>query len=294
MSRASATSHACVDATAPRAASGAWSSGPGRSSTITWPLQDTTVLQVRTEQGGDVIVKASATSQHLPREIAAHRDHLRSLPGLAPLLHASAEDRILVTRYLPGRLVEGTPEEWQPECYRQAGALLARLMVPQGTSDIYVDKILRRAAEFLRSAEPLLAPGLHAAVTRAFDSFAPEPVSLVLTHGDFHPRNWLIHQGKVALIDFGRTAARHWTSDLVRLRHQQLRGEPQLELALFAGLARELDADDLRQYRLEELLQGLATVWWAHGIGDSLQRRRQAHPERAVGWPADDRPSTAL
>ena len=261
-----------------------------------WPLQDTTVLQVRTEQGGDVIVKASATSQHLPREIAAHRDHLRALPGLAPqLLHASAEDRILVTRYLPGRLVEGTPEEWQPECYRQAGALLARLMVPQGTSDIYVDKILRRTAELLRSAGPLLAPGLHAAVTRAFDGFAPEPVSLVLTHGDFHPRNWLIHQGQVALIDFGRAAPRHWTSDLVRLRHQQLRGEPQLELALFAGLARELDADDLRQYRLEELLQGLATVVWAHGIGDfSYREDGKRILERAVGCPADDRPSTAL
>ena len=81
----------------------------------------------------------------------------------------------------------------------------------------------------------------------------------------------------------------------MRLRHQQLRGRPQLKLALFAGLARELDADDLRQYRLEELLQGLATVVWAHGIGDfSYREDGKRILERAVGWPADDRPSTAL
>ena len=37
-----------------------------------WPLQDTNVLHVATPSGADFIVKASTTSHHIHREIAAH------------------------------------------------------------------------------------------------------------------------------------------------------------------------------------------------------------------------------
>jgi aminoglycoside phosphotransferase (APT) family kinase protein len=234
-----------------------------------WPLQDTAVLHVRTAERGEMIVKASATSHHLAREIAAHRDHLHALPGLAPeLLHFSVEDRILVTRYLPGRLVDAA-DEANPEVYRQAGALLARLLIPLGTSSEYVAHLRARAARMWPRAEALIDPPLLAAVRRGMDREVPSPVELALTHGDFQPRNWLIHEGRVALIDFGRAAPRPWTSELVRLRHHQLLDRPELERALFDGLGRELDEHDRRLYHLEELFQGLSTVVWASdNIGD--------------------------
>jgi hypothetical protein len=234
-----------------------------------WPLQDTTVLHVSSAVHGELIIKASATSHHLAREIAAHRDHLGALAGLAPaLLYASVEDRILATRYLPGQLVEGSAAEWQPDTYFQAGALLARLQVALATSNDYVAGLRTRAAELLARAELLVAPPLLASVVAELERCPTESIALCLTHGDFQPRNWLIHDGRVALIDFGRAAARPWTSDLVRLKHRQLLDRPDLEQALFAGLDRELAPADLRSYRLEELYQGLCTVVWAHGVGD--------------------------
>ncbi|ABG98884.1 hypothetical protein RHA1_ro07120 [Rhodococcus jostii RHA1] len=42
-----------------------------------WPLQDTTVLRVR-KADNDFIVKASRSSHHIGREIAAHQVFLRN------------------------------------------------------------------------------------------------------------------------------------------------------------------------------------------------------------------------
>ena len=87
-----------------------------------WPLQDTNVLHVATRPGEEFIVKASTTSHHIHREIAAHAGGFEGLHGRVPALRfASAKAGILVTEFLPGILVEGTPAEDEPETYRQAG-----------------------------------------------------------------------------------------------------------------------------------------------------------------------------
>jgi hypothetical protein len=80
----------------------------------------------------------------------------------------------------------------------------------------------------------------------------------------------LLHDGEVRLIDFGRTQWRPWTSDVVRLKHQQFVVHPELEAALKAGLDRELDSADEAALRLEEIQQAVSTVAWAHGLGDPV------------------------
>jgi aminoglycoside phosphotransferase (APT) family kinase protein len=235
----------------------------------TWPLQDTTVLHVRSGER-DLIVKATERSHHLARELAAHREHLAALRDVVPrLVHGSDELQILVATYLPGRLVERDAAEHDPDVYRQAGGILARLLQPLGTSADYVPDLIAKSLRLVEDAAALADP-THLAAARAELERMPRPtVPLHFTHGDYQPRNWLVHEGRVGVIDFGRAAPRHWTSELPRLQHQQFLVDPALEVAFFEGLGRELADVDRVVLRLENFAQALGTIVWAHGIGDS-------------------------
>ena len=50
-----------------------------------WPLQDTTVLHIVAPPGEEFIVKASTTSHHIRREIAAHAAGFEGLAGRVPV-----------------------------------------------------------------------------------------------------------------------------------------------------------------------------------------------------------------
>lgn len=235
-----------------------------------WPLQDTSVLHVSTPDGGDFIVKASTTSHHLRREIAALAPGLPGLHGRAPVLRqASVKAGILVTEFLPGTSVEGSPAEYGPDTYRQAGVLLAKLHRPAGTSADYMKKLAYQTQLLIRSAEGLLAPGVRARAEQELAGLTPAPVKLVTTHGDYQPRNWLVDEGRIKVIDFGRADARPWIHDLVRLTHQQFLGRPALAEAFYSGLGKDLNSSEAGVWQLENLNQALGTVVWAHKIGDA-------------------------
>ncbi|WP_066278784.1 aminoglycoside phosphotransferase family protein [Arthrobacter sp. OY3WO11] len=235
-----------------------------------WPLQDTSVLHVSTPDGGSFIVKASTTSHHIRREIAALAPGLPRLHGSAPVLRqASVKAGILVTEFLPGTSVEGTEAEYQPGTYRQAGALLAQLHRPAGTSADYTKKLAYQTQLLIRSAEGLLAAGLRARAAEELASITPAPVELVTTHGDYQPRNWLVDGGRIKVIDFGRADARPWVHDLVRLTHQQFLGRPALAEAFYGGLGKHPKSAEADVWQLENLNQALGTVVWAHKIGDA-------------------------
>ncbi|GAB3608940.1 hypothetical protein GCM10027414_10650 [Humibacter ginsengiterrae] len=234
-----------------------------------WPLQETAVLQVRS-RSGEHIVKASETSHHIGREIAAHRDVLNALHDLpAPRLQfADIQAGILVTEYLPGRLLLGTPEQEHPDYFEQAGAILARLQVPGPLSDEYLDAVAARTLDGIERAECLVDDLSRRRLKMKLRSLSRHPVRLYFTHGDYQPRNWLVHEGRIAVIDFGRGAQRSWVSDLVRLRSKDFHDRPQLEAAFMRGTGRELDADDRAVLELETMREAVGTVVWSHGIGD--------------------------
>lgn len=234
-----------------------------------WPLQDTVVLHVRAGRDS-FIVKASRTSHHVDREITAHEEFLGRFAGWAPrLVRSSVPDRILVTEYLPGELVQGTPAEWRPETYRQAGARLAELLVPGGTSDDYLPHLLERARRSMAAATGLVEGGQLLKLEAMLSRVRPRPVALAFTHGDYQPRNWLSDDGRLRVIDFGRAALRHWTSDLVRLHSQQFVGHEELKRAFFSGLDRHLTSEDSDVFHLERIQQAVGTVVWANGIRDA-------------------------
>ncbi|WP_158244843.1 GNAT family N-acetyltransferase [Verrucosispora sp. ts21] len=234
-----------------------------------WGLVATRVIEVSCA-GSRFIVKAGAADDsHIERELHAHRNWLRPWTdrGRAPMLvHGSAEDQLLVTRYLPGVLVLGTAHADQPDTYRQAGDLLAPLHAQSAVVD---DDYERRENE--RSLAWLDRPHRIAASTVArlraeIADWPTPPSTLVPTHGDWQPRNWLVHDGVVSIIDFGRAALRPALTDFARLAVQDFRRDPRLEAAFLDGYGadpREADA----WYRTL-VRAAIGTAAWAHQVGD--------------------------
>lgn len=218
---------------------------------------------------GDHIVKASSTSHHIERELRAHEQYLNRLRmPTPPLEHGSVDAGILVTRYLPGELVVGTPAERFPDVYQQAGAILRELQHPGAMSNDYLDELLAQVRVKLDLARGLLPERQLIVLQELVDTFRPRPVRLYFTHGDYQPRNWLYHEGKVSVIDFGRALQRSWVSDLVRLQHQQFLGRPELERAFMEGMKRRLTDTDLAVLRMETVHASVGTIVWAHRIND--------------------------
>ena len=85
-----------------------------------WGLVDTVVLELSSEQGRLVLKAGGPADAHIGREIRAHQEWLGpwAATGHAPrLLYGDASAKVLVTRYLPGQLLEGTPAQDDPDTY---------------------------------------------------------------------------------------------------------------------------------------------------------------------------------
>lgn len=252
-----------------------------------WPLQDTAVLQVHAS-GTDFIVKASTASHHIRREIDAHRRGLPAMDGRVPVLkNADPAAGILVTKMLPGTLVEGAPSEFEPETYRQAGVLLNQLQRPVETSPDHMAALVVKTKSWMDRAPGLVPDPQLAQFEARLAAVQPRPVELVATHGDYHPRNWLHDDGVIKVIDFGRAGPRPWVHDLIRLSHQQLLEAPKLAQAFHDGLGRIVTDDDADIWLLENLNQAIGTVVWAHQVGDELfeQAGRRMMDRVLAGFP---------
>jgi len=244
---------------------------------VSWNLVDTTVLHVRSA-GRDFVVKAAGPDDtHLPREMSAHPGYVAPLAATgqaARLLDADAAARIILLEYLPGTLVLGTETERQSDTYRQAGELLSRLHRLETRTDAeYEARATARALQWLD--QPHRVDSVTAEHARRILSSAPaSAVTMVPTHGDWHPRNWLFDRGVVRAIDFGRFAFRPASTDLVRLAAQQWRGHPEFEAAFFEGYGP--DPRDPELWRLDALREAVGTAVWAYKVGDE-PFERQGH-----------------
>lgn len=92
------------------------------------------------------------------------------------------------------------------------------------------------------------------------------PAVLVPTHGDWQPRNWLIDDGAVRIIDLGRADWRPALTDFARLARQEWDGRPDLEAAFFRGYGS--DPRDPRAWRRALVREAIGTACWACAIGD--------------------------
>ena len=236
-----------------------------------WGLVQTTVLELEDPQHGRVILKAGGPEDHhLAREVRAHREWLRpwARTGHAPQLIAADETgKLLMTRFLPGELVEGHTAQDDPDTYRQAGVLLARFhaQLSRSSSDWGL-RLVQRALGWL--GRPHRIDAASVAALRAEISTWPVhgEVTLVPTHGDWQPRNWLIDEGAVRVIDFGRADLRPALEDLARLARQDFARDPALEDAFLSGYC--ADPREAGLWRRTLVVEAISTAAWAHGVGD--------------------------
>ncbi|MCF4123010.1 aminoglycoside phosphotransferase family protein [Antribacter sp. KLBMP9083] len=240
-----------------------------------WGYDQTTVLEVATTDGGRFIVKAAGPADvKIGREIHAHQHwaHPWTSTGRAPVaVRHDADANLLLTRYLPGDLVLGTRHETDPDVYQQAGELLAVFHAQCALVDDQWE-----AAENARSLARLdrshrLPADTVARLRDVVGSFETPPVTIVPTHGDWQPRNWLTDDGVVKVIDFGRAALRPAWTDLVRLAVKNFPGHRELETAFLDGYGR--DPRDPDAWFRTLVREAIGTAVWGYEIGDESFER---------------------
>jgi hypothetical protein len=235
-----------------------------------WGLVGTVVLEVR-HGGRRLVVKAGdAADHHLAREIRAHREWLAPWTAMrrAPeLLHADVGARLLVREFLDGELVLGGHHEWDADTYLQAGRLLSALHQQDRSEDISYE--IRQNDKALRWLDTPHRIPIHT-VDRLRREIAawPTPPSLVVpTHGDWQPRNWLVHHGELRVIDLGRAELRPAHTDFVRLEAQQFQRRPDLEAAFLRGYG--TDPREPAASHRSRVREAIGTAAWAHQVGDT-------------------------
>jgi Ser/Thr protein kinase RdoA (MazF antagonist) len=251
-----------------------------------WGLVETTVLEVA-HAGERLIVKAGGDSDHhIARELHAHRHWLGpwTSRGRAPALrHGDETAKLLVTTYLPGDLVTGDERREVPATYRQAGELLAVFHAQPAVTDDDYEK--RENDKSLAALD-----GPHRIDTATVERLRAEiatwpapPAILVPTHGDWQPRNWIVHDGVVGVIDFGRAALRPALTDFGRLAVQEFRRDPTLEAAFLDGYGADPRLTDAWHRNL--VRDAIGTAAWAYRVGDE-RFEAQGHRMIADALPA--------
>lgn len=235
-----------------------------------WGLVQTTVLEIL-HNGGRYILKAGGPNDgHIARELEAHHTWLRPWTsiGRAPeLLHGDPSAKLVLTRYLPGELVQDTTAADDPETYRQAGELLALLHGQSAQTDDDLERRERDKA-FAWLAKPHCIPAEHVESLHAdLDRWPTPPTTIVPTHGDWQTRNWLIDRGTVHAIDFGRAALRPADSDWVRLSQNEFRRDHRFERAFIEGYGG--DPREAASWFRTRVREAIGTACWAYAVGDA-------------------------
>ncbi|MFT3944448.1 MAG: aminoglycoside phosphotransferase family protein [Ancrocorticia sp.] len=134
--------------------------------------------------------------------------------------------------------------------------------------DDYERNLVTRTRWWL-SGEHNIPASQVAQINAILDTCTPGPIRLVPTHGDWHPRNWLVDDSGATLhvmaIDFGRFDWRSPQSDILRLQLMQWNGRPDLEEAFFRGYGEDPRTNS---WQLELVYQAVANACWAHMMGD--------------------------
>lgn len=246
-----------------------WCPDPQLVEDLSWGLVDTTVLRIRS-RGRDLVVKAAGpANHHIDREIRAHESYTRPLVRrgrTARMRHADRAEHVVVLDYLEGSLAEGRAEEFGEAIHAEAGELL-RAMHDQESrvDDEYEARVTQKSLAWL-DRDHRIDPSVEHAARQTLRAYRPLPITVVPTHGDWHPRNWIVHHGKVYVIDFGRFEFRPAATDLCRLAAKQWRRDSRLEAAFLRGYG--ADPRDAEVWRIDMLREAVATAVWAYQIGD--------------------------
>ncbi|MCP3422444.1 phosphotransferase family protein [Nocardioides pinisoli] len=236
---------------------------------LSWGLVETKVLELVSDQGRLILKAGGVTDGHISREIRAHREWLHPWvsTGHAPLLlFGDQAAKMLVTHYLPGSLVEGTSAQDDAETYRQAGSLLVTFHNQLSILDEEWNDRFRARVERHLALPHRIDSNIEGRVRAEVSTWPRGGARVVPTHGDWQPRNWLIDDGVVRIIDFGRADLRPPIEDFVRLARQDFARDPKLEAAFIEGYGS--DPREPGEWRRALVGEAVGTAVWAYGVGD--------------------------
>lgn len=237
-----------------------------------WDVADTVVLRVRAGATDAVLKVYGPTMAHFDRELMGHLNWVAPLRdrGLAPSLIAyDSGEQMLLTQYLPGELVQGSPAATDPETFRQAGALLALLHDQASESDAdYLTAQRDKALNWL-DWDHRIETGVVARLRTVLAQHPTGPIDVVPTHGDFTTRNWIIDQGTVAIIDFGRAGMRPAESDFARLTNREFRYDPAFEPAFLQGYGS--DPRSSRTWTYQLLCEAVGAAVWSYAVAKNSE-----------------------
>lgn len=181
--------------------------------------------------------------------------------------------RLIITGGLQGEplsMVQLTGAQEQ-DVFRQAGILAGRLhalaVAPGPASVRGVASWSQQRAKALDMAMDLGMSAEDVAVLATASAEPPPPVPAVVCHGDFGPRNWIIHQDsevRLQLIDFERTTVEEPTRhDLMRIVYHVTAQRPALAEAFFDGYGRHLTEAEEAACRAYAALDCPSALKWA-------------------------------
>jgi ATP-binding cassette, subfamily B, bacterial len=223
---------------------------------------------------GDHAVKAYAHESRYRSAEARLRGLPADFPVLTPPLEAAFADlRVIVQPFLPGRAPASAAS-----AARAAGAMLrslhaARLDGLETSSPTSRLQTIARYSAVVETLRPEASARLRA-LLRMLEDEAPAAVDVVPSHGDFHARQLVEHDGELAVLDLDRMCAAPAVLDLAAYAADTV-----------AGSERDLD---VAGNVLVELIEGYgsppAHLHW-YLAAEIL--RRAPHPFRCLqpDWP---------
>ncbi|MCX5275403.1 phosphotransferase enzyme family protein [Streptomyces virginiae] len=231
-------------------------------------------------------LKVSPSEKFYMRESRAYRDVVPALGHTrAPqLVDSQARDLVMLLTAVPGAPAKELGlevVEWRA-VHRQAGVLCARLheageleSADRGEAEASLDaaadggeKYLARAGGRLTEDERQLIRDYAARLRRV----GPVPVGYI--HGDNQPRNWMVSEGVLALIDFERARPAARVQDFVILTATQWADHPDREKAFFRGYGRSLTDAERQALRCLTALDAVNCLAWGPDNGDELVTAR--------------------
>jgi Ser/Thr protein kinase RdoA (MazF antagonist) len=229
------------------------------------------VLRVCDESGVIWFLKRHDERARYRAELTAYRKWVAALGGAAPRLHAADDSlQVMILSAVPGEAaawpateVTGPAADRSAErsVQRGAGRILRRLHDAQPAlpwPDFAAAKIeqldrLKSSAAALLTRRELDRAG--AEIAALADVPAPAQVPC---HHDYTPRNWLVRNGAVHVIDFEWCGLDARVADFARLHLGIWAGRKDLQEAFLDGYGQELSPAD------HEILHGcavLTAVW---------------------------------
>jgi len=206
------------------------------------------VLRLQAFDGCEYVVKRHINQVKHQREIHAYTHWTATLEGRSPRLVAADQSiPAIILTTVPGQPVlpngDGRQSATDADLERQAGELLRRFhsAEPQAPPVHPQTTLQERLNRWLPDAHRILpAADLHF-VRRCMEQLTGLPtLPIHPCHLDYQPRNWLIDNGAVHVVDFEHARLDMAVRDFVRLEYGHWVSRPDLREAFYDGYGRQL------------------------------------------------------